>query len=124
MKRLICAALLICLLLPICLAGCANDYGSGSEVCLRFIELLYEGDYASAYELIDTDTKNLTGEATTRGAAMISYTEFEAKYKNMFEAIKLTDMSYVIKNTIDGQTAASVDYSASFCHRHGGNAEL
>lgn len=114
MKRLICAALLICLLLPICLAGCANDYGSGSEVCLRFIELLYEGDYASAYELIDTDTKNLTGEATTRGAAMISYTEFEAKYKNIFEAIKLTDMSYVIKNTIDGQTAASVDYSASF----------
>lgn len=107
---LLALATLVCLLL----SACKIANGKGSEYCLQYIEAITKQDYAAAFELIDTETKNMTGVATTRGDAMISYSEFTEKYQAIFDAIELTDVSYTIADVTDGTITASVNYTQTF----------
>lgn len=112
--RFLALVLAILFVLPLALAGCTITRGQGSLTCLQFLEYIREADYASAYELITDDIKNLTGEASTRGKPMVSYSEFSGKYTAIMEAMGLERIEYSVVNTSDATIVSSVDYKLTY----------
>lgn len=115
-RRLRFLALILALLvaLPLVLSGCSVTRGAGSLICIQFLEHILEADYASAYELISDDIKNLTGEASTRGTQVISYSEFYDKYTAIMKAMGLERIAYEVINTSDATIVSTVDYRLTY----------
>ena len=115
MKKSICLILILCMLfgaaLPI---GCSASHGNGSEVCLQFIEYIAQGSYGAAYDLLSDSVKNTTGTATRPGAPMISADEFAEKYQQIFDAVGLSGISYVVRTVSDASITSSVDYQMTY----------
>lgn len=115
MKKGICTILILIMLfgaaLPI---GCSVDHGKGSEVCIQFIEYIAAGSYGAAYDLLADSVKNTTGAQTKAGDPMISAKEFAEKYEQIFTAIGLSEVSYVVRNVSDASITSSVDYKMTF----------
>lgn len=115
MKKGICIILILFMLfgaaLPI---GCTVDHGNGSEVCIQFIEYIAEGSYGAAFDLLADSVKNTTGTATRAGDPMISASEFAEKYEQIFSAVGLSEISYVIRNVSDASITSSVDFQMTY----------
>ncbi len=115
MKKGICSILILIILFGAALpVGCTVDHGKGSEICIQFIEYLAEGSYGAAYDLLADSVKNTTGTETRAGDPMISATEFSEKYEQIFSAIGLTEISYVIRNVSDASITSSVDFQMTY----------
>ena len=115
MKKGFCIILILCMLfgaaLPI---GCTASHGNGSDVCLEFIEYIAEGSYGAAYDLLSDSVKNTTGEKTEAGQPMITAKEFAEKYEQIFEAIGLIEISYIVRSVSDASITSSVDYTMTY----------
>ena len=115
MKKGICIILILIMLfgaaLPI---GCASAHGNGSEVCLAFIEYIAEGSYGAAFDLLSDSVKNTTGNDTKPGDPMISAKEFAEKYQQIFDAVGLTEISYVVRTVSDASITSSVDFQMTY----------
>ena len=115
MKKRICILLVLLILgasiLPI---GCSTSHGKGSEVLKRFIEYIAEGSYGAAYDLLSPSVKNTTGKDTVPGEPMITAKEFSEKYQQIFTAVGLTDISYVIGSVSDASITSTVDYQMTY----------
>ena len=115
MKKRIAILILICMLfasiLPI---GCSTSHGKGSDVCRQFIAHVAEGSYGAAYELLASSVKNTTGKETKAGEPMISAKEFTEKYQQIFTAVGLSDIYYVIGSVSDASITSTVDYQMTF----------
>ena len=115
MKKGFCIILILCMLfgaaLPI---GCAASHGNGSDVCLEFIEYIAEGSYGAAYDLLSDSVKNTTGEKTEAGQPMITAKEFAEKYEQIFDAIGLVEISYIVRSVSDASITSSVDYTMTY----------
>lgn len=106
--------LVLAFVLPVLLTGCSIARGQGSIVCIQYIDDIVAADYASAYELINDSIKNLTGEASTRGTQVISYSEFSEKYTAIMKAMGLKRIEYAIKNVSDATIVSTVDYTLTY----------
>lgn len=115
MKKGICSILILIMLvgavLPI---GCASSHGKGSDVCLEFIEYIAMGSYGAAYDLLADSVKNTSGEKTNAGDPMISASEFAEKYTQIFDAVGLKEISYVVRTVSDASVTSSVDFQMTF----------
>ncbi len=115
MKKGFCIILILCMLfgaaLPI---GCTASHGNGSDVCLEFIEYIAEGSYGAAYDLLSDSVKNTTGEKTEAGQPMITAKEFAEKYEQIFDAIGLVEISYIVRSVSDASITSSVDYTMTY----------
>ncbi len=98
-------------LLPL---GCSASHGKGSEVCLEFIEYIANGSYGAAFDLLSDSVKNTTGTDTKPGDPMISAKEFADKYIQIFDAVGLTSISYVVRTVSDASITSSVDFQMTF----------
>ena len=111
MKKGICILLISLMLfgtlLPI---GCSVPHGNGSDVCLAFIEYIAEGSYGAAYDLLSDSVKNTSGTDTKPGDPMISAKEFADKYQQIFDAVGLNGISYVVRSVSDASITSSVDF--------------
>ncbi len=88
MKRVV--ALLLIAAFLFCLTGCESAE-PGSEACRRFLAFIQEKDYASAYELLSSSSRNDSEEAKQ---TRITKQEFIDKYTNIFEALGISSVSY------------------------------
>lgn len=115
MKRgisiLIASLLLFGALLP---AGCSVSHGNGSEVCIEFIEYIANGSYGAAFDLLSDSVKNTTGTDTEAGKAMITAKEFSDKYIQIFDAVGLTGVSYIVRSKSDASITSSVDFQMTY----------
>ena len=115
MKKGICilliALMLFGTLLPI---GCSAPRGNGSDVCLAFIEYISEASYGAAYDLLSDSVKNTTGTETKPGDPMISAKEFSEKYQQIFEAVGLKEISYIVRTVSDASITSSVDFQMTY----------
>ena len=115
MKKGICIGLILFMLfgamLPI---GCSVPHGNGSEVCISFIEYIAEGSYGAAYDLLADSVKNTTGTATKPGDPMISADEFAEKYKQIFDAVNLNEISYIVRTVSDASITSSVNFQMTY----------
>ena len=66
MKRTVAALLIAAMLLPLILAGCSQDKGSGTVVCRQFVQYLAEQNFDAAYELITPTLKKPEPEQTAK----------------------------------------------------------
>ena len=66
MKRAVAALLIAAMLLPLILAGCSRDRGSGTVVCRQFVQYLAEQNFDAAYELITPTLKKPEPEQTAK----------------------------------------------------------
>ena len=115
MKKSLCLILILCMLVGAALPiGCAASHGNGSEVCLAFIGYIAEGSYGAAYDLLSDSVKNTTGTPTTPGTPMISATEFADKYEQIFNAVGLSGISYVVRTVSDASITSSVDFQMTY----------
>ncbi len=115
MKKGICTILILLILLGAALpVGCTVDHGKGSEICIQFIEYIAEGSYGAAYDLLADSVKNTSGTDTRPGDPMISASEFAEKYEQIFSAIGLSEISYVIRNVSDASITSSVDFQMTY----------
>ena len=114
-KKGICLILILFILtgamLPL---GCATSHGNGSDVCLAFIEYIAEGSYGAAYDLLSDSVKNTTGNNTNAGDPMISAKEFAEKYQQIFEAVGLFEISYIVRTVSDASITSSVDFQMTY----------
>ena len=115
LKRHISIALLICmaaaLLLPL---GCTRSHGNGSEVCRAFIQYIAEGSYGAAYDLLSPSVKNTSGSETKAGDPMISAKEFSDKYTQIFTAVGLSEITYMIGTVSDASITSSIDFEMTY----------
>ena len=115
MKKGICLILILFMLIGAMLPlGCTTSHGNGSDVCLAFIEYIAEGSYGAAYDLLSNSVKNTTGEDTNAGDPMISATEFAEKYQQIFEAVGLKEISYIVRTVSDASITSSVDFQMTY----------
>ena len=115
MKKGICIILILCMLFGALLpVGCSVPHGNGSEVCLAFIEYIAEGSYGAAYDLLSDTVKNTTGTDTKPGDPMISAKEFAEKYQQIFEAVGLKEISYIVRTVSDASITSSVDFQMTY----------
>lgn len=103
--------MLIGAMLPL---GCASSHGNGSEVCLQFIEYLAAGSYGAAYDLLSDSVKNTSGEKTNAGDPMITADEFAQKYKDIFDAVGLESISYIVRTVSDASITSSVNFEMTY----------
>lgn len=115
MKKSLCIILVLCILIGAALPiGCATAHGSGSDVCLEFIEYIAEGSYGAAYDLLSDSVKNTSGADTRPGDPMISAKEFADKYEQIFDAVGLTEISYIVRSVSDASITSSVDFQMTY----------
>lgn len=115
MKRGILYILILCMLLGIVLPlGCTAAHGNGSDVCLEFIEDIANGSYGAAFDLLSDSVKNTTGTQTKAGDPMITAKEFAEKYQQIFEAIGLTEISYLVRTVSDASITSTVDFQMTY----------
>ncbi len=115
MKKGICSILILIMLIGAALPlACTVDHGNGSEVCKQFIEYIAQGSYGAAYDLLADSVKNTTGTDTRPGDPMISAKEFAEKYEQIFTAVGLSEISYVIRNISDASITSSVDFQMTY----------
>lgn len=115
MKKGICLILILIMLLGAAMPiGCASAHGNGSDVCLAFIEYIAEGSYGAAYDLLSDSVKNTTGNDTKPGDPMISAKEFAEKYEQIFDAVGLSEISYVVRTVSDASITSSVDFQMTY----------
>lgn len=138
MKKPVCILLAVCLLLGSLLLGCAEGRGNGSEVCIQFLDHLAEGSYTAAYQLLAPSLKKADTEKTASDTAeeeetderptkepvseelavvaenRISLKEFQSKYQTIFEAIKLTSVSYTVDSVSDASITSMVTFTMTF----------
>ena len=115
MKKGICIILISLMLFGALLpVGCSVPHGNGSNVCLSFLDYIAEGSYGAAYDLLSDSVKNTSGTDTTPGEPMISAKEFADKYKQIFEAVGLNEISYVVKSVSDASITSSVDFQMTY----------
>ena len=115
MKKGLCI-LLICLMLfgALLPTGCSASRGKGSDVCLAFIEYIADKSYGAAFDLLCDSVKNTSGTETNPGDPMISATEFADKYQQIFDAVGLKDISYIVRNVSDASVTSSVDFTMTY----------
>jgi penicillin-binding protein len=94
--------------------GCASAHGKGSDVCLEFIEYIAEGSYGAAFDLLSDSVKNTTGNDTKPGDPMISAKEFAEKYQQIFDAVGLREISYIVRTVSDASITSSVDFQMTY----------
>ncbi len=94
--------------------GCSTARGNGSDVCLAFIEYIAEGSYGAAYDLLSDSVKNTSGNSTNAGDPMISAKEFAEKYQQIFDAVGLKEISYVVRTVSDASITSSVDFQMTY----------
>jgi len=94
--------------------SCSVPHGNGSDVCLSFIEYIAEGSYGAAYDLLSDSVKNTTGTATKPGDPMIGASEFAEKYEQIFEAVGLKEISYIVRTVSDASITSSVDFQMTY----------
>ena len=115
MKKRVCLILIVFILatsiLPI---GCSASHGKGSEVCRQFIAYIAEGSYGAAYDLLSPSVKNTTGEETEPGEPMISASEFSEKYQQIFNAVGVQEISYLINSVSDASITSTVNYQMTY----------
>ena len=115
MKKGICIGLILFMLFGAMLPlGCSVPHGNGSDVCLSFIEYIAEGSYGAAYDLLSDSVKNTTGTATKPGDPMISASEFAEKYEQIFEAVGLKEISYIVRTVSDASITSSIDFQMTY----------
>ena len=115
LKKGLCLILIVCMLIGAMLPlGCASSHGNGSEVCLQFIEYLAAGSYGAAYDLLSDSVKNTSGEKTNEGDPMIAADEFAQKYQDIFNAVGLTGISYVVRTVSDASITCSVNFEMTY----------
>jgi cell division protein FtsI/penicillin-binding protein 2 len=95
-------------------AGCASARGKGSDVCLAFIEYIAEGSYGAAFDMLSDSVKNTSGTSTKAGDPMISAKEFAEKYQQIFDAVGLKEISYLVKTVSDASITSSVDFQMTY----------
>jgi penicillin-binding protein len=98
-------------LLPV---GCSASHGNGSDVCLEFLEYIADRSYGAAFDLLCDSVKNTSGTETNPGDPMISATEFAEKYQQIFDAVGLKEISYVVRNVSDASVTSSVDFTMTY----------
>ena len=103
--------MLVGAVLPI---GCASVHGNGSDVCREFIEYIACGSYGAAFDLLSDSVKNTTGTDTKPGDPMITAKEFAEKYQQIYEAVGLTEISYIIRTVSDASITSSVDFQMTY----------
>ncbi len=114
-KRIVCILIAVLMLLGLLLSfGCAADAGSGSEVCRQFLTYLSQGMYEEAYAMLSDSLKNTTSDTSTRGEALISEKEFREKYEQIFTAIGLESLDYIVTEVSDASITATVGYTMTF----------
>lgn len=115
MKKGICIILILFMLFGALLpVGCSAAHGNGSDVCLAFIEYIAEGSYGAAFDLLSDSVKNTTGNDTKPGDPMISAKEFAEKYEQIFDAVGLREISYVVRTVSDASITSSVDFQMTY----------
>ena len=115
MKKTVSLILVICILCASLLPmGCSRSHGNGSEVIRLFIQYIADGSYGAAYDLLSPSVKNTTGKSTEAGEPRISAKEFTDKYQQIFAAVGLTELSYVIHSVSDASITSTVDYEMIF----------
>ena len=116
MKKGICIILILLILFGAALpVGCSTaSHGNGSETCIQFIEYVAQGSYGAAYDLLADSVKNTTGTPTHAGDPMISASEFAEKYEQIFSAVGLSEISYVIRSVSDASITSSVDFQMTY----------
>ena len=115
MKKGICIGLILIMLVGVILPiGCAASHGNGSDVCLAFIEYIAEGSYGSAFDLLSDSVKNTSGADTKPGDPMISAKEFAEKYQQIFDAVGLKEISYLVRTVSDASITSSVDFQMTY----------
>ena len=116
MKNRIRLFILILILLGMAVlpTGCSTSHGNGSEVCRMFIQYIADASYGAAYDLLSPSVKNTTGNDTKPGDPMITAKEFSEKYQQIFTAVGLSDISYVILNESNASITSTVEYEMTF----------
>lgn len=94
--------------------GCTAVHGNGSDVCLEFIEDIANGSYGAAFDLLSDSVKNTTGTETKAGDPMITAKEFAEKYQQIFDAIGLTEISYLVRTVSDASITSTVDFQMTY----------
>ncbi len=94
--------------------GCTAVHGNGSDVCLEFIEDIANGSYGAAFDLLSDSVKNTTGTETKAGDPMITAKEFAEKYQQIFDAVGLTEISYLVRTVSDASITSTVDFQMTY----------
>ncbi len=94
--------------------GCTAVHGNGSDVCLEFIEDIANGSYGAAFDLLSDSVKNTTGTNTKAGDPMITAKEFAEKYQQIFDAVGLTEISYLVRTVSDASITSTVDFQMTY----------
>lgn len=107
---------LICIMLfgAVLPIGCSAAHGNGSDVCKEFIEYIANGSYGAAYDLLADSVKNTSGADTKPGDPMISAKEFADKYITIFNAVGLTEISYIVRTVSDASITSSVNFEMTY----------
>lgn len=114
-KKRISWILIICMLASVLAPiGCSSSHGNGSDVCRAFLEYICEGSYGAAYDLLSPSVKNTSGTDTKPGDPMISAKEFTDKYTQIFNAVGLSEITYLIGNVSDASITSSIDFQMTY----------
>ncbi|MDR0839962.1 MAG: hypothetical protein LBN26_01035 [Christensenellaceae bacterium] len=111
MKRFACLLLALLTLLP--LLGCSSL--SGRQVCLQFLTAIATGNYADAYELIDSSLQS-SDPNNKETSGKITKEQFIGKYSGIFDVLGITavtydDADFTIK---EGDIFTTVTFTATY----------
>ena len=119
MKRTITCMLCIVLLIASTLsAGCNRSFGEeGVNLCCKYLDCLQAGDYAAAYDLLRTNSRNMTD---THDAYSVTYSEFSTLWSAILEKYGITETRYSVLSTVSSKIYAVVACNIEAATKDGG----
>lgn len=117
MKKLIC--ILLALATALAVTGCKGPSRStGGAAIQSFLTYIQAGDYTAAYALLSASSRNDTEEEKSK---RVTAAQFEQKYQNIFEALKITGVEYSDFTASDGEILCSATFTATYYSEYTGD---
>lgn len=111
MKRIVVVSLILAFVIP-CAAGCSSaPQRTGRAVIETFLQLITAGEYADAYALLASSSRN-DGEETR--ANRVTQKEFTDKYINIFEALGISAVEYSNLSVTNGEILCKATFDAVY----------
>ncbi|MCH5279768.1 MAG: hypothetical protein J1E60_08295 [Christensenellaceae bacterium] len=117
-KRITIALLAISMLLS-CACNTSGNTGDGDNfadknIASLFLDAVRNGEYVEAYSFMSSKFTVPENDDGTDNASFISVSDFEQRYKTVFDLIGVNDFTYELKeDTVDG-TKKTVNYTLTY----------